>query len=227
MIRLISSALPDAQLLPQLAKAELLCEMGADVDTFAAAAVQLTVRRGQTLFVPGDPPALYVVLSGRVRVGMRRGSTEIPLCSRTVGEVFGESSLLYGRQVNEACAAEPCSLARIDAAHIRRALQRSPAASLALARLLAKRLALLEVQLTQGSGSSVLQRVEFLLERLAAHSQNADRRGVLLPYRTTQAEIAQLVGASRVAVSRALRTLRGSGRITVEGRRIFVRGGPK
>jgi CRP-like cAMP-binding protein len=69
----------------------------------------------------------------------------------------------------------------------------------------------------------VRERVELFLARLAAHGGAIDCRGVLLPYRVTQDEIARSVRASRIAVQRALQELRREGKVVIDRRRIFFR----
>jgi CRP-like cAMP-binding protein len=208
----------------RLARIELLRDFEEPARTsLLEGATRQIVEKNSTIFVPGDPPALYAVMRGRVAITMLWDGLRLPLFSRFPGEVFGEISLVFKRQLNEARAAECSEVLRFEARGIHKALEESRSASRAMMRLLAKRMALAEAQTLNGFGGRVRERVELFLARLAAHGGAIDCRGVLLPYRVTQDEIAQSVRASRVAVQRALKQLRREGKVVIDRRRIFFR----
>jgi CRP/FNR family transcriptional regulator len=207
------SATEVLQVLPQTAIAVLVraCRM-------------ITVRKGQMLFVPGDAAAVYAVQRGRVAILARpEAGQEIELFTRHRGELFGEASLWFDHQINEARALHDGVVLRLQAAAARAALDDSLAATLALASLMARRLALVEERIGEVAVHSVKQRLLRVFARLKAGARAADTRGYLLPDRLTQEELASMVGASRIAVSQALRALRRTGHIRMSGRRIIVR----
>lgn len=208
-----------------LADAELFREMPEAVR--AALARQgrvVSVAKDSVVFVPGDPPALHVVVRGRIAILMRTAAGEtIELFDRHAGEVFGEVSLLVGRQVFEAGAATRAQVVRFAADSVHAALRASQPASLALAQLLAKRVAILAEQLSEVAFQRVTERVRSLLERLATEGGVANSRGYLIRDPLTHEELAHMVGAGRAAVTRALGQLQREGTIVRAGRRIIVR----
>ncbi len=185
-------------------------------------------RKGQVLFLSGDPAGVFVLLHGRVGIFARpTPGTEMEIFRRCRNELFGELSLWFDKHVNEARALERSLAVRIPAEGFRSALAKSQPAMLALVALLAKRLAVAEARLGEIGVHSVKERLLRVFARLTAGARAADSRGDLLPDRLTQEELASLVGASRVAVSHALGTLKRTGDITVSGRRIIVRRPPR
>lgn len=182
-----------------------------------------SVTKGSVVFVPGDPPALFVVERGRIVILNRPSEdTEIELFDRHPGELFGELSLLLDEQVDEARAAESTLLFRIDGHALQSALRESQPATLALATLLARRMSLAEARIGGVTFHKVKERLLLLLDQLAADGGIADSRGYLLRDRLTHEELARMVGASRVSVSRALSQLRRAGQVVLSGQRIVV-----
>jgi CRP/FNR family cyclic AMP-dependent transcriptional regulator len=139
------------------------------------------------------------------------------LFDRRASETFGELSLLLDKQANEARAWESGLVLRIDAGAVHRELQNSPAAALALAKLVAERMTLAEARLGEVALHAVKERLRRLLEHLAVAAGVRDSRGHLLRDGLTHEELAHMVGVGRVAVTRALRQLEREGAILRAG----------
>lgn len=172
----------------------------------------IATAMGQPLFVPGDSPAVYTLIRGRVTI-LRRPApgVELELFIRTRGQLFGEASLFLGRQVDEARAETSALAIRIAAKALRPVLVNSSTAAQALGLLLAERLEIAEARLSEGAIHSVPKRLLLLLERLARAAAIQDGRGLLLPDYLTHDELAHLLGTTRESVSRALGQLRREG----------------
>ncbi len=174
-------------------------------------------------FRPEDAPAVYALLCGRVAIRARPApAIEIDLFVRHPGQLFGEVSLLLGQHAHEAQALVAVTAGRIDAAALLSVLAQSQPATLALARLIAERLARAEARLGEIALRGVKERLLLALQRLAAEAGVRDSRGWLLA-QVTQEELGRLVGTSRVAVNHALAALRAENHIAASGRRIVVR----
>jgi len=178
---------------------------------------------GEVIFDSNDQPAVYVVVRGRAFIVSSRGPKwEVPLLTASRGEIFGELSIMLGRQINEARAGELCELIRIDAKDIGKVLAQSQVSSFAMLALVAKRFAILQAALVQTVGTRVRERVFDVILRMAEHATVTDSRGLFIPYRVTQEHLARLVGASRYSVHQALRALAADGQIVTAGRRIIL-----
>ncbi len=183
----------------------------------------VSVTEGDAFFRPGDAPAVYALLRGRAAIRARPApAIEVDLFLRHPGQLFGEVSLLLGQHANEARALVAATAGRIDAAALRAVLAKSQPTTLALARLIAERMAVAETRLGEVAPRGVKHRLLRALQRLAAEAEMHDSRGWLLP-EVTQEELGRLVGASRVAVNHALGALRTENCIAMAGRRIIVR----
>jgi CRP/FNR family cyclic AMP-dependent transcriptional regulator len=163
--------------------------------------------------------ALYVVLSGRVKiVYTAEDGREVILSTRDKGDFFGETALL-DEQPNPAhvIAMQDTELLILRRDEFRRCLAEMPAMSLGLLRHLSRRLRHADNQIR----GLVLLDVRGRLARLLI--EMADRNdGRAVPKGITHNIMAQMVGASRETVSRTLRELTLSGLLSVTGRRIEI-----
>jgi len=163
--------------------------------------------------------ALYVVLSGRVKiVYTAEDGREVILGTREAGDFFGETALL-DEQPNPAhvIAMQDAELLILRREEFRRCLAEMPAMSLGLLRHLSRRLRQADDQIRGLVLLDVRGRVARLLIELA------DRHdGVNVPKGITHNIMAQMVGASRETVSRTLRELTLGGMLAVTGRRITI-----
>ncbi len=181
-----------------------------------------------TLCRPGDPPAAFVITHGRIASLTRtRAGVETHLFIHRPGQLVGASSLFLGKQPTEARALTPAVIIALDAEALHAAVTATPAASLALTKLLAERLAVAEARLGEVATQEVKDRLLPALARLAADVGVADSGGRLLPDWLTRDYLASAIGAGREIVSRALGKLRREGLIEIIGRRILVRGKTK
>jgi CRP/FNR family cyclic AMP-dependent transcriptional regulator len=179
--------------------------------------------RDGVFFMPGDPPAAYLLVRGRVSILVRpTPETEIELGGRGPGELFGELSLLLGRQVNEARSTAAAVAIRIERSGFRAILGADTPAMQLVADLVARQMAALEARLREIAVGSLRDHLSLVIERLAADAHVHDADGDHLPREITRAQLARVVGASREAVSRALSRLQREGRVILRGRRIII-----
>jgi CRP/FNR family transcriptional regulator, cyclic AMP receptor protein len=188
-----------------------------------ADSLKVEARKGEAVFRLGDPAAVYVLQQGRIEILARPSAgQELQLFVRQTGELFGEASLWLGCQVHEARTLRHSVFLKIRAKGFRAALEQHGPATLELAGLMAHRLVLAEARLGEVAVHSVRERLTRLFSRLAVVRSITDREQVL-PERFTQEELGRCVGASRVAVSHALRDLRRAGQIGMSGHQIVLR----
>ncbi|MFO1467310.1 MAG: patatin-like phospholipase family protein [Steroidobacteraceae bacterium] len=112
----------------------------ATLESLAGAAVHFSLPAGQVLFEAGsDPDGLYLVASGRLGVQAAGGGRMLASIGR--GELIGESGWLLGQPRSARLVAlRDSELLWVDAASLDGITHRSPALSLAMARLCARRL---------------------------------------------------------------------------------------
>jgi CRP/FNR family cyclic AMP-dependent transcriptional regulator len=162
--------------------------------------------------------AVYVILSGCVKVyAIRPDGTEVILAVLGSGEVLGEMGLAdsLGRSADVATL-EQTTLLWMDRVTFRASVSESPAVARNLADILARRLRLTNANLLALATLDVPGRLASQLLTLAREYGERTPEGIRIPMRLTQADLAALVGASRVRVNQALSPFRKRGAITLD-----------
>ncbi len=164
---------------------------------------------------PGD--ALFVVRSGRVKVVLlAEDGREVILGLLGVGEHFGELSLIDDQPRSaHVIAMEESSVLVLRRDDFRRRVEASPTVAWALLQELSRRLRRADEKI----GTLVLLDVPGRIARMlldAAIECGSD----LIEKPLTHQTIAQVIGASRETVSRAMREFQELGWVTAERRRI-------
>ena len=163
---------------------------------------------------PGE--AVYVIVAGSVKVHtLRPDGTEVVLAVLGAGEVLGEMSVAdsLGRSAS-VVTLEETKLLWMDRRTFRASVAESTALSGNLAEVLSKRVRLANARLISLSSLDVPGRVASQLLSLAREYGQETPEGTRIPMRLTQADLAALVGASRVSVNQALGQFRKRGAIS-------------
>ena len=166
---------------------------------------------------PGD--ALFIVRAGQVKVVLiAEDGREVILGMLGVSAHFGELSLIDSRPRSaHVVAVEDSQLIVLQREDFRRRVERSPAVAWALLQELSRRLRRADEQI----GSLVLLDVDGRIARLLLDAAEGDE-GAVIQSRLTHQTIAQMIGASRETVSRAMREFQERGLIRVERRQIAI-----
>lgn len=187
---------------------------------FAELARERTYPRGTVIVFEDDPgDSMFIVRTGRVKV-VRVGEDgrEVILGLLGPGEYFGELSLIDGQPRSaHVIAMEDAQLIVLRREDFRRRVEESPAVAWALLGELSRRLRRADEQI----GSLVLLDVDGRIARLLLDAA-AESGGTTIQKRLTHQTIAQMVGASRETISRALRQFQKRGLIAVQRRQISI-----
>jgi len=176
--------------------------------------------KGSVILFEDDPgDALFVIREGRVKVVLSAGSgREVILGILGVGEHFGELSLIddQPRSAN-VIAMEESVLLVLRREDFRKRVEAMPSIAWSLLAELSRRLRRADGQI----GSLVLLDVPGRIARMLLDAAD-EGGGPLIEKALTHQTIAQVIGASRETVSRAMREFQDSGWITTEHRRIRI-----
>ncbi len=181
---------------------------------------------GSVVFLAGEQPkGVYCVCAGKLKVW--RSSPEgrsVTLGFAAAGDILGARSLLLGTTHDLSSeAVEPTKLCFIPQVNFLGYLKRNGEVSLRLAEKLSTELA---VAYRQVCGVVLMPTAERLAELLLSlchvHGERTPK-GVELKANMRQDELAEMVGASRRSLSRALGILKGHGLIECRRRFIIVR----
>ena len=202
----------------------------AALDDEAAEALRSTmtrveVPRGETIFHEGDPgDRLYVIVVGKIKLGRASGDgRENLLAVLGPGEMFGELSLFDpGPRNATGTAVADTVLLGMGTDDLDEWLRGRPDVARHLLRALARRLRRTNEALADLVFSDVPGRVAKALLDLSERFGRPTDDGLRVAHDLTQEELAQLVGASRETVNKALADFAARGWIRLEPRSVTI-----
>ena len=180
---------------------------------------------GQEIFAEGDPgDRLYLIYSGRVRVGRRcAGGRDKLVEIAGPSEIVGELAVFDpGPRTRTATAMTEVRAGWLDRETLRALIAERPEVATALLRVLSRQLRRANDQLTDLVITDVSGRVARQLLRLARRFGTTDGNAVRVLHDLTQEELAELAGASRPTLNRTLRDFESRGWIRVASRRVLI-----
>jgi CRP-like cAMP-binding protein len=209
-----------------LAKTALFGSLdGAALDDLANRTVHRQYRKGSVVFVQGEQgERCFAIAAGAVKISAYHSDgREAVLAMLGPGDVFGELSPFdEAPRSADATAAEDTELLSLDGEALREAIRRHPQIGLALLRVLSQRLRLANESFQDVAFFDVGGRVARRLADLAdAHGVPHDD-GVLIDAPISQERLAQMIGATRESVNKALAALTRRGLVSRVGRRYLV-----
>jgi CRP-like cAMP-binding protein len=191
-----------------------------ELEKFAEITREKSYPKGSVILFEDDPgDSLFVVRDGRVKVVLiGEDGREVILGVLGVGEYFGELSLIDDRPRSaHVIAMEDSNLLVLRREDFRKRVESSPSVAWSLLTELSRRLRRADDKI----GGLVLLDVPGRIARLLIDL--ADESGTNAIEKTlTHQTIAQMIGASRETVSRAMKDFQDAGWITVERRRIAL-----
>jgi len=196
-----------------------------DVQALRATMSSVHLDRGDILFREGQRgDRLYVIVTGKIKLGRTSSDGRENLLSiQGPGEMFGELSLFDpGPRTATATAVAETELIGLANESLQEFLRERPAVALALLAALAKRLRKTNDSLSDLVFTDVPGRVAKALLDLSQRFGRSADDGVLVAHELTQEELAQLVGASRETVNKALADFASRGWIKLEARAVLL-----
>lgn len=183
------------------------------------------ISKGGILFKEGDEGEhVYVIVDGKLKLGTSSGDGRENLLSILgPGEMFGELSLFDpGPRTSTATAVTDAKLLSLSHEKLIPWLRGNPEVSLHLLARLAQRLRRTNEAVGDLVFSDVPGRVAKALMDLGARFGKQSDEGLFVHHDLTQEELAQLVGASRETVNKALADFAGRGWLKLDGRAVLI-----
>jgi len=184
-----------------------------------------SLRRGTALFHEGDPgDELYIVSTGKLKIGRESPDGRENLLSVVgPGEIIGELTLFDpGARSTTATAVSQTELLSLKHEDLMTWLRERPQAAMNLLKSLAQRLRRTNDIVGDLVFSDVPGRVAKSLLDLAERFGKQAPDGTLVAHDLTQEELAQLVGASRETVNKALADFAARGWLRLEARAVVI-----
>jgi CRP-like cAMP-binding protein len=190
-----------------------------------ASLTERAVAKGEIIFQEGEPgDRLYVILEGKVKLGRSSNDgRESLLAILGPGEMFGELSLFDpGPRTSTAAALTDAVILALSNEQLRPWLAGRPEVAAALLQALARRLRRTNEAMADLVFSDVPGRVAKALMDLGEKFGEITSEGLMVTHDMTQEELAQLVGASRETVNKALADFAQRGWIRLESRQVMI-----
>jgi CRP/FNR family cyclic AMP-dependent transcriptional regulator len=184
-----------------------------------------TLARGHVVFSEGDAgDRLFVVLDGKVKISRAAADgRENVLAILGAAEMFGELSLFDpGPRTASATTVTQSTLASLDHDDLRPLLIERPAVAVQLLKALAQRLRRTNEAMADLVFTDVPGRVAKALLDLSAKFGVPEGESTRVRHDLTQEELAQLVGASRETVNKALSEFAHRGWLRIDGRSVLL-----
>ena len=185
----------------------------------------LDVPKGHTIFSEGElGDSLYIVMSGKVKVGRRAADgRENMLAVMGPSDLVGELSLFDpGPRTASAVAVTDARVARLRQSALRPWIANRPEIAETLLRVLARRLRRTNDSLADLIFTDVPGRVAKNLLLMAKKFGTREGNALRVTHDLTQEELAQLVGASRETVNKALADFASRGWLRLEGKSVVI-----
>ncbi len=197
----------------------------ADVEALRSTMSTTHLERGEILFREGQRgDRLYVITYGKIKLGRTSSDgRENLMAVLGPGEMFGELSLFDpGPRTLTATAVADTELIGMGNDTLQEFLDDRPVVALALLASLARRLRRTNDSVADLVFTDVPGRVAKALLDLANRFGRPADEGVLVAHDLTQEELAQLVGASRETVNKALADFASRGWLKLEARAVVL-----
>jgi CRP/FNR family transcriptional regulator, cyclic AMP receptor protein len=196
-----------------------------DAHALRSGIIDVHLDRGERLFSEGDAgDKLYIILNGKIKLTKAAPDGRENLLSvHGQGEMFGELSLFDPiPRTSSATAVTSARLAGIAHDDLRTWLSTRPEVAMHLLQALAQRLRRINDVKADLVFTDVPGRVAKALLDLADRFGVATPDGVQVNHDLTQEELAQLVGASRETVNKALADFAARGWIQLAAKSVLV-----
>jgi CRP/FNR family transcriptional regulator len=181
-------------------------------------------EEGQLFYTPTHASSvLFLLLEGRVRIYKMVGERELTLDVLESGTMFGEAALVGEPEGSYAEILEPSRIAFLSVNVLRQTIRNNPEVGLKIAELLVRRLQLYADKIADLTLKEIPARLASLLVWLAEIEGTVIAGSYLVPSRYTHEQIGAMIGAKRVAVTRAMSKLRKDGVIEADRKHILIK----
>jgi CRP-like cAMP-binding protein len=195
-----------------------------EVDWIAQRMVDHSFQKGELVYAPGDASdVLFLLVGGSIRLYGMAGGQELTFDILRAGTIFGVASMMERTQDEYAVALEPSRVGLLNLSAFWHVVRQNPQVIERVVRLLGDRLRLSRGRMIDVALKKVPARLASLLFDLVQREGVVTREGYykILSY-YTQEQLATMIGAQRVSVTRAFGKLQDMGCMQLRRRQIYV-----
>lgn len=204
----------------------IFCELeGMILNDLSEQKIENTFKKGQTLFVEGNPPyGMYCISKGNIKVTkMGDDGKDAIVRIATDGDVLGHRSIFTDAHYSAtATAMEDTTVCFIDKKYIINLVQDNPSVATNLLSKLSRDLGASENKVASFSQKNVRERLAELL-LLLKESHGEDENGkTKLNIKLTREEMASLIGTATETLIRFMSELKEEGLVEQVGKTIYI-----
>lgn len=196
-----------------------------EIDELASRLVPRRFHAGSTVFHLGDPGGLlYILVNGKVKISHSNpDGQEALLAILGTGDFFGELALLdESPRSATAEAIAPTETLTLHRDDFMRFIEKHPAFSKHVLTILARRIRRLNAQISDIFFLDLPGRLARTLIDLSEQHGRETAEGTVIELALTQTDLAEMTGATRVSINKALGRFRRSNWVKVKGRRFTI-----
>jgi CRP/FNR family cyclic AMP-dependent transcriptional regulator len=184
----------------------------------------LEVKRGQEIYLPGDPSdQVFLLKAGVIKILTGRPGEEggTILAFLHPGDIFGELAIVDNAPRDHvAVAHEDAVLCALDRSTLQQMMEQSPALGYQITKLIGLQVRRFRTRLERLLYKSAHARVAQALLDLGEEHGLRDGAGILVPLRLSQSDLGHLVGLARETVNIVLQDFKQQGLIESDRRSI-------
>jgi CRP/FNR family transcriptional regulator, cyclic AMP receptor protein len=193
-------------------------------DLLAQRTLERAFGRGETVYAPGDASeAVFVLLTGRMRLYGMAGGQELTFEVVRASTLFGIASLMERTQDEYAVTLEPSRVGVVGLNDFWHLVRQNPEVNARLVKVLGDRLRMTRGRMADIALKETPARLASLILDLVQSEGVVTRQGhYKIVAHHTHDQLAAMIGATRVSVTRAFGKLQDSGCVRLFKRRIYV-----
>lgn len=196
-----------------------------EIEALSREALRKRLVRGEVLFRQGDPAdEMFLIKGGRIKLSkVLEDGSELTLDIRKAGDFVGET--MFSEEgdypVSAYCLEETltCGFSR---RQFEKLVLQHPNVGLQIIKNLSARIAWLTSRVGSLAVTNIEDRLYRVLASVAREHGIADDRGVVIQFPLTHEDLGFLTGAHRVSITRAMKALKGAGKILLEDRQLIL-----
>ncbi len=183
------------------------------------------IKKGAPAFIQGDPgDEMFLIKTGRIKLcKVHEDGSEVTLDFRKEGDFIGESILL-GQEVYplSAWALEDTITCGFKIKHFNELVLANPDIGLKVIQSMSAKMSSMTDRLESMTENSLENRLYSVLSNVAKEHGTMVDDGLVIKFTLTHEDLGFLVGAHRVSITKAMRSLTHSGKVIKKGNKFIL-----
>ncbi|WP_022665858.1 Crp/Fnr family transcriptional regulator [Desulfospira joergensenii] len=196
-----------------------------EIKALSHGAVRKKLIKGQSLFLQGDPAnEVFLIKGGRVKLSkVLEEGTELTLDIRKAGDFVGENMFSQeGQYPVSAVCLETTLTCGFTRSQFEELVLQHPGVGLQIIKTLSERISWLTDRVGSLAVANIEDRLYRVLSNVAKEHGEQGPQGVVIQFPLTHEDLGFLTGAHRVSITRAMKSLKKSGKIIIADRRLIL-----